>query len=166
MTAPEDSARATIDFEDSKKKLLAFLSRKENDVMVLSTSAGDVVTSRSVLVVHGGLTIYFFTWAHSRKCLQIASNSRISLCKDKVSIEGIARPIGPMLGARAAKALALFREKEPKAVAQWEGKPSMVIYKVRPVFACLDGYRKDNETCIEYIDFDRKVAYLERWGYR
>jgi general stress protein 26 len=58
--------------------------------MVLATSHNDRVLARNVLVASDGLDLYFFTWKHSRKCMQIQKNPKVALCKDKVQIEGVA----------------------------------------------------------------------------
>jgi len=60
-----------IDYNRSKEKLLTFLVAKENAIMVLATSADNVVMARSVLIFNNDLDIYLFTWKHSRKCAQI-----------------------------------------------------------------------------------------------
>ena len=166
MDTSEASVRTTVSYEETESKLLEFLSKKDNEVMVLSTSADGVVTSRNVLVANDGLRLYFFTWAYSRKCMQIAKNQRVSLCKDKVEIEGSARFVGPMFAPETSTILSLFRAKEPDAIMQWEHSLSMVIYNVAPVFASVDGCIKNGEAVIERIDFQKRVAYREKWAYR
>ena len=166
MDTSEASVRTTVSYEETERKLLEFLSKKDNEVMVLSTSADGVVTSRNVLVANDGLRLYFFTWAYSRKCMQIAKNERVSLCKDKVEIEGSARLVGPMFAPETSTILSLFRSKEPDAIMQWEHSLSMVIYNVAPVFASVDGCIKNGEAVIERIDFQKRIAYREKWAYR
>ena len=41
----------------------------------------------------------------------------------------------------------------------------MVIIKMRPVFARVDGYYINDDAYIEYIDFTKQYAYREKWGY-
>ena len=166
MHTTERSTRMKVSYRETLTKLLEFLSKKENGVMVLSTSARDVVTSRNVLVANDGLDLYFFTWARSRKCAQIQLNPRISLCKDRVEIEGKASLLGPMFAPELASALGLFKRKEPEAIAQWKCKPSMVIYHITPLFASVDGCIEDDEVLIEYIDFEKRTAYREKWADR
>jgi len=132
-----------IDYTRSKEKLLTFLEAKENAIMVLATSADNVVMARSVLIFNNDLDIYFFTWKHSRKCVQIEKNSTVSLCRDKVEIEGKAKILGLMTSE--------------------ENKPNMVIVRIQPTFAAIDGYYIGNDAYVEYIDFKKKIAYKVKW---
>ena len=158
------SIRTALDYDTSRRKLLDFIADKKNEIMVLSTSANDIVMSRNVLIVNKDLDMYFFTWAYSRKCGQIKINPRISLCKDKIGIEGIARLIGPMFAPEQADILDLFAAREPLAVKRWESKPDMEIYHIVPSFACIDGYTESNDDFLEYIDLEHKTAYKETWA--
>lgn len=154
-----------LDYEKLKKKLLAFLENKENSLMILATSSNDVVMARSVLVCNNGLNIYFFTWKYSRKCTQIKHNNFVSLCKDKVEIEGTAKILGLMTTKKNKKILNLLNQRFPDSVKIWENKPNMVIIKVNPIFARVDGYFIDNDSFNEYIDIVRQNAYREKWAY-
>ena len=80
--------KTDLDFEEKKQELIRFLDSKDTAVMALATSLNDRVLVRNVLVACSGLNIYFFTWGHSRKCMQIEGNPRVALCKDAVQIEG------------------------------------------------------------------------------
>ncbi len=154
-----------IDYQKAKDKLVSFLENKENAVMVLATSADNVVMARSVLIFNDALDIYFFTWKHSRKCAQIEKNNMISLCKDKVEIEGIAEILGLMKSEKNKGILKILREKQPGAIKRWENYPNMVIVKVKPIFACIDGYYINDDAFIEYLDFKKQNAYKVKWGY-
>jgi general stress protein 26 len=155
----------TIDYQKTKDKLLSFLDRKENAVMILATSANNHVMARPVLIVNDNLDLYFFTWKHSRKCAQIEINNLISLCKDKIEIEGVAEILGEMISDRNKLILEILKKKQPDAIERWEKKPNMVIVRVKPVFASVDGYFIYDDAYIEYIDFNKKYAYKIKWGY-
>ena len=154
-----------LDYEKLKKKLLSFLENIENSVMVLATSANDVVMARSVLICNEGLNIYFFTWKYSRKCTQIKHNYLVSLCKDKVEIEGTAKTLGLMTSNRNKEILNLLKQRFPDSIKIWENKPNMVIIKVKPIFVRIDGYFIDNDSFNEYIDIIKQIAYREKWAY-
>jgi len=154
-----------LDYEKLKKKLLSFLENKENSVMILATSSNDVVMARSVLICNDGLNIYFFTWKYSRKCTQIRHNNLVSLCKDKVEIEGTAKTLGLMTSNKNKDILNLLKQRFPDSIKIWETKPNMVIIKVNPIFARVDGYFIDNDSFNEYIDIINKNAYREKWAY-
>jgi general stress protein 26 len=153
-----------IDYKKSLDKLLLFLERKENAVMVLATSADNLVMARSVLVFNDNLDLYFFTWKHSRKYGQIKKNSRVSLCRDKVEIEGRADILGLMNSEENREILEFMRKKTPDAIKKWEGKSDMIIVKIKPEFACVDGYYIGDDSCLEYIDFKKQYAYRIKWG--
>ena len=154
-----------IDFKKTKEKLISFVENKDNSVMVLATSDGNVISARSVLIINDDLDIYFFTWKHSRKCVQIAQNNKVSICKEKVEIEGIAEILGLMTSGKNNTILELIRRKYPGAADRWEDKPNMVIVKVKPFFACVDGYYINDDAYLEYIDFRKDRAYRVKWGY-
>jgi general stress protein 26 len=153
-----------IDYKKSLDKLLSFLERKENAVMVLATSADNKVMSRSVLIFNDNLDLYFFTWKYSRKCVQIEKNNKVSLCIDKVEIEGRAEIIGAMTSEENKEILTWMRKKQPNAINRWESKPDMVIVRIKPEFACVDGYYIGDDSWLEYIDLKKQYAYRKKWG--
>jgi general stress protein 26 len=154
-----------LDYEKSRNKLLSFLKKKENSVMILATSSYDVVMARPVSVCNDDLDIYFFTWKYSRKCTQIRKNSKISLCKDNIEIEGTAKIIGLMTSDKNKEILAFLKQRNPNGIKRWENKPNMVIVKIKPSFACIDGYFVNDDTYIEYIDFIKQKAYKDKWAH-
>ena len=154
-----------LDYGKLKNKLLSFIENKENSVIILATSANDVVLARSVLICNEGLNIYFFTWKYSRKCAQIKHNNLVSLCKDKVEIEGTAKTLGLMTSNKNKEILNLLKQRFPDSIKIWENKPNMVIIKVKPIFARVDGYLIDNDSFNEYIDIIKQNAYREKWAY-
>jgi general stress protein 26 len=158
-------AAELVDYEKSKDKLLAFLENRENAVMILATSANNVVMARPVLIINDILDIYFFTWKHSRKCTQIEINRLISICKDKVEIEGTAEILGLMTSDKNKEIFKLLKQKQPDAIKTWENKPNMVIVKVKPIFARVDSYYINDNAYIEYIDFIKQNAFTEKWAY-
>ncbi len=132
--------------------------------MILATSADNRVMARSVLIVHDEPDIYIFTWKYSRKTIQIEKNNHVALSKDKVSIEGKAEILGLMTDEKNKEILEFLRTKQPKAIARWENKPNMIIIKIRPEFACVDGYSINREAYLEYVDFTKQSAHREKWG--
>jgi general stress protein 26 len=158
------SGEEHIDYKKSLHKLISLLKRKENAVMVLSTSANNIVMARAVLVFNDYPDLYFFTWRHSRKCAQIEKNNLISLSKDKLEIEGTAEILGPMSSSENKAILEFMREKQPNAIKRWENKPDMVIVRIKPEFACIDGYYIREDSWLEYIDLKKQYAYRLKWG--
>jgi general stress protein 26 len=160
----EKAVKEIIDYSLTKEKLYSFLSSPENSVMILATSADDIVMARPVLVINYESDIYFFTWKHSRKYIQIKKNNNVSICKDKVEIEGKAEILGLMTDEKNLEIMNIMRKKQPESIEKWENKPNMVIIKVKPQFACVDGYFLNDNAYIEYIDFNKQTAHKEKWG--
>jgi general stress protein 26 len=154
-----------LDYKKSKNKLLSFLKKKENSVMTLATSSNDVVMARPISVWNEALDIYFFTWRYSRKCVQIRNNNKISLCKDNIEIEGTAKILGLITSDKNKEILAFLKQRNPTGIKRWENKPNMVIVKIKPSFACIDGYFINDNAYIEYIDLKKQKAYREKWAH-
>lgn len=66
----------------------------ENRDIVLATSYDDRVTSRTVSFVNKDLNLYFISWDHNKKILQIANNPRVALTLLNIQIEGRAKVLG------------------------------------------------------------------------
>ena len=62
--------------------------------MVLSTSLHDEVTSRMMSFIIQDEKFYFQTDKRFRKHSQLKGNSRVSLCRDNMAVEGICSEIG------------------------------------------------------------------------
>lgn len=62
--------------------------------MVLSTSFANMVTSRTMSVIHLNGKLYFQTDVTSRKYHQLKSNPHVALCVDNIQIEGLCKEIG------------------------------------------------------------------------
>ena len=153
-----------LDFLSSRDKLIALLDNRDNPVMVLGTSANDKVISRSILIINNGLDLYFFTWKNSRKIKQIEINNNISICKDKIEIEGEAKILGLMTSKENKSVLEIIRKKHPDSVEKWESKPNMIIVLIKPIFACIDGYIENDDSYLEYIDIENKESYKTKWA--
>jgi general stress protein 26 len=155
--------RKELDFEEKKKHLIKFLKLKKNRHMALATSSDDVVQARVVLIASKGLDIYFFTWKHSRKCMQIVKNPRVALCKDIVQVEGIAEILGALSDRKVEKFTKIMRDKYPDAIENWEQEPGMVLLRVKPTFAVTSA-SSNGGTWIDYLDLTAKKAYSEKWA--
>jgi len=154
-----------MNFEKTKGKLINFLESKDNAIMVLATSCKDRVIARNILIANDGLDIYFFTWGHSRKCIQMKANPKVALCKDKVQIEGTAEILGDLFSQKNKKYTDIIRNKFPESIKRWERKPEMVIVRIKPNFICVDGNVKGDDLYLEYLDLENRKAYTEKWAY-
>ena len=156
------SPRKMLDFQQKKKEFTDFMESKENAVMVLATSCDHLVLARNVLVVGDGMTLYFFTWKFSRKCLQIQKNPNVAFCKDKINFEGIAEILGCFKDEEVKKYTDLFRQKFPGVIEKWEKRPNMVIVRVKPTFVTIGG--SEETPSLEFLDLEKEVSYSEEWA--
>jgi uncharacterized pyridoxamine 5'-phosphate oxidase family protein len=154
-----------LDYEEKEEELIRFLESKDNETMVLATSHNDRVLARNVLVASDRLDLYFFTWKHSRKCMQIQKNPKVALCKDKVEIEGVAKILGGLLDEKTKKYADIMRRKFPEAIEKWEGHSGMVIVEIKPTFAVTGGRSDGDVVCIDYLDLKNERAYSKKWAH-
>lgn len=160
----EQTFKENLDFNKSRDKLISLLDNRDDHVMVLGTSANNKIITRAVLIINNGLDLYFFTWKNSRKIKQIEINNNVSICKDKIEIEGKAKILGLMTSKDNKNILEMIRRKHPDSVEKWESKPNMIIVLIKPIYACIDGYIKNGDTYLEYIDFKKKESYRLLWA--
>ena len=153
-----------LNYREKKEELIRFLESKDSETMVLATSHNDRVLARNVLVASDGLNLYFFTWKHSRKCMQIQKNPKVALCKDKVQIEGVAEILGGLLDEKTKKYTDIMRRKFPEAIEEWERRPGMIIVRVKPTFAVTGGSSND-DVYIDYLDLKNEKAYSKKWAH-
>lgn len=153
-----------MDFDKAKNKLLDFLNKKENRHMILATTDNGKPHARTILIVNKGLDIYFFTWKYSKKYPQIEKNKHVALCRDTVQIEETAEILGQMNDKNNARFKKIIADRVPKSIEFWEKKPNMIIIKIKIDSATIDAYYENDETFIEYLDFEKEEAYKVRWG--
>ncbi len=158
----ENKPRIMLDYREMKNKFTDFITSKENAVMVLATSCDNCVQSRTVLIMSDGTNIYLFTWKYSRKCKQIQRNPNVSLCKDNVHFEGVAEIIGGFNEEGAKRYTEIFRATFPGVIEKWEQRPNMLIIRVKPTIASIGG--SDETPRLDFIDFEKGVAFSEEWA--
>lgn len=156
--------RVVLDYEEQRRKFEDFLASKDSEVMVLATSHQHRVFARSVLVACRGIELYLFTWRHSRKCMHIAGNAHVALCKGATQIEGTAEILGGLQEEKNRAYLDLLRSRFPKEMDQWMKRPSMVAIRVRPVVVMRAG-SAGKDPCVEMLDLETRTAYSEKWAY-
>lgn len=161
----KEELRKELNYPKKMEGIIKFLESKDNAIMVLATSHNDRVTARNVLIASNGLDLYFFTWGHSRKCIQIRENPIVSLCKDDVQIEGVAEILGRLLDEKNKEYADILRNKFPDSVERWEHRPGMVIVRVRPTSIATAGEITDDQIYLDYVDLVNETAYAERWAY-
>lgn len=161
----KEEVRKELDYPKKKEEIIKFLESKDNAIMVLATSHNDRVVARNVLIASNGLDLYFFTWGHSRKCIQIRENPRVALCKDDVQIEGVAEILGGLLDEKNKEYADVLRNKFPDSVERWKYRPGMSIVRVRPTIIATAGGTIDDQIYLDYLDLENKTAYAEKWAY-
>jgi len=160
----QEAMRTVLSYEEKRREFERFLASKESDVMVLATSHQHRVFARSVLVASRGVDLYVLTWRHSRKCMHIAGNAHVALCKDRVQIEATAEILGGLNEEKNRPYLDLVRGRFPEAAARWSRLPGMVVIKIHPIMVAIAGSSGKGPT-IEFLDLETHTAYAEKWAH-
>jgi len=160
----QEAMRTILSYEEKRREFEQFLASKESDVMVLATSYQHRVLARSVLVASHGVELYVFTWRHSRKCMQIAGNAHVALCKDRVQIEATAEILGSLNEAKNRPYLDLIQRRFAEAATRWLRLPNMVVIKLHPIMVAVAASSGRGPT-IEFLDLETHTAYSEKWGH-
>ena len=146
-----------LSFDKVKEEKSKFL--ESHHVIVLATSCDNRVTARTVTYATKGLEIYFMSWDHHKKILQIKENPKVALCKDNISIEGVAEILGNPLDERNNEYAEIYKEKLPRDFTGFANLPGMVMVKVTPTLI-VSWVRRHNRFFLEYLDLKNKRAYL------
>ena len=99
-------------------------------VMVLSTCAGNRVTSRSMSVVVYGGRFYCQTNVNYLKCRQIEQNPNVSLCCGSHVTEGECRIAGKP--SEIPGFIAAMERAFPDAVKRWSALPEERVLEITP----------------------------------
>ena len=96
----EEELKKELDYDRIREEKIRFL--ENHHAIVLATSYNDRVTARTVTYASKGLEIYFMSWSHHKKCVQIRGNPKVALVKDNVNIEGLAEILKVAKAAKLA----------------------------------------------------------------
>ncbi len=122
--------------------------------MVLSTVMNNDVDSRMMSIVCFNGKFYFQTDKNFRKYQQIMSNSKVSLCIDNISVNGICKCVGkPVDNYMFCK---LFKESFQKAYNLYTGLESEVLFEVEPLHIKCWIYENDIPYIEEY-ELNKKI---------
>jgi general stress protein 26 len=77
-----------LSYEELKQEAIGLL--KKNPIGVLSTAEENRVTSRQMLLLPQGLTLWCFTATYSRKYKQMKANNKVAISFNNTQIEGVA----------------------------------------------------------------------------
>jgi general stress protein 26 len=146
-----------LDYASVRQAKVEFLDG--HMLAALATSADDRVTARTVDYASKGLDIYFLSWEHHTKCVQIKTNPRVALCIDNMQIEGRAKILGNPIDAKNSKAADIYRSKLPIMFNDFASRPGMVIVKVIPDLI-VTFVRSGSRRYWEYLDQTNKTAYV------
>jgi len=123
--------RKDIDFDKLKKEIIKQLD--ENNEIVLSTSLANRVTSRTVSYANDVLVIYFTSWEHNKKILQINANPKVALTLNRIQIEGKAKILGRVTDNDFEHIKIFFMKKySKKYIDTFFDKPEMVLVRITP----------------------------------
>lgn len=121
---------ANIMFKEEYLKFWQELGKSRK--MVLSTSLNDIVTSRTMSVVHLNNKLYFQTDNTFRKYNQLQSNPHVALCIDNIQIEGLCNEIGtPIEDEDFCNA---YKECFAGSFSSYSSLENERLFAVRPTF--------------------------------
>ena len=148
-----------LDFERAFQEKIKILETAKQ--AVLSTCSNERVTSRVVDIACCDNTIYFLTWSHHTKCLQIKENPKVAICYGNLQIEGLAEIKGsPLLGSNKIYS-DKYKEKQPNLYDQFVKFNGMVIVKVdiTSIHSWEDWDQESRGFFIGIIDILKKIAF-------
>ena len=146
-----------LDFEKARDEKIKFLA--DHRLMVLATSYNNRVTARTVSYASDVLDIYFMSWEHHTKCVQIKENPLIASCIDNVQIEGKARILGNPMDKKNEAYANIYRTKLPDVFKNFAYQPGMVMVKVTPTFM-VTWVKENNLRYLEHLNLVSKVSYV------
>ena len=120
----------------------------DHGIMVLSTCAGDRVTSRSMSVVVYGGRFYCQTNRDYLKYRQIAENPNVSLCFGKYSIEGVCEDAGRPYDVPGF--IPAMERAYPDAVRRWSSLDCERVLMITPTY-------------IRSWIYEDGIPYIEQW---
>lgn len=88
------------------------------EVIYLSTSKDDVVSSRPVSPLNMGLTIYVRTSASSRKAKEMLANQNVAVCVHNFYFTARSRSLGSVFDESNAEIKKAYRERYPDAFGE------------------------------------------------
>lgn len=132
-----------------------FTSLGEAKEIVLSTSAGNRVTSRTVSCACNGSEVLFLSWEHHTKCRQIKENPLVALCHNNIQIEGSAEILGNPLESSNKKYADTFRKIQPAIFDNFSKLPGMML--VRITLTAITAWTRDAQGYrIDHFDLEKK----------
>jgi|GEM_PF-2369568 Pyridoxamine 5''-phosphate oxidase. len=126
--------------------------------MVLSTCADNQVTSRLVSVACFENIVYFLSWKHHVKCVQIAQNPMVSFCFDNLQMNGIAVIHGDPRAESNAIIAEKYKSKQPMLFRRFAPLEGMIIVEAK-ISYIKAWIKEDMKFFIEHIDVPKCKAY-------
>ncbi|MHA1444930.1 MAG: pyridoxamine 5'-phosphate oxidase family protein [Candidatus Hodarchaeales archaeon] len=152
-------ARQDLDFLELKESIITFLEGKNS--IVLATSSNNRVTARSISFVNKGLEIFFVSWTHHIKSVQIRANENVALCIGGLQVEGKATLRGAPFDPNNKEYIDLYKEKHLQYYSKFAKMPDTTIITIEPTLIIKlvnikgDFYR-------DHLDLTNNIAYRLR----
>jgi len=151
--------KKNLNFKQILQTKLDFLSTAKE--IVLSTCSNDRVTSRAIDCACNDKTIYFLTWSHHTKCIQIKENPNVALCYKNLQIEGVAHIKGnPLLEINKAHSNQ-YRAKQPEIYDEFIKYDGIVIVMVdiRSIHSWEGWQDGSNGYLLDIVDISKEIAF-------
>lgn len=141
-------------FQERLNPILASLGEAKE--IVLSTSAGNRVTSRIVSCACNSEEVLFLSWEHHTKCRQIKTNPLVALCYKNLQIEGRAEILGNPLDSAHKKHTDTFRKMQPSIFDNFSKLPGMTL--VRIAITAITAWTRDAQGYkIDHFDLEKRT---------
>ena len=130
--------------------------------MVLSTSLGEIVTSRTMSIIIFQEKFYFKTDKTSRKCRQIKDNCNVALCIDNnIQVEGICSELGHP--GTSMEFLEAYKKYFPSSFSRYSSLENERLFQISPTSIQRWIYM-DSAPYIETFDIVNKRYVLEPYA--
>jgi len=152
--------REELDFHKIKSDIITLLDTHRD--IVLATSFDNRVTPRTVSFANKELDIYFLSWEHNKKIIQLKNNSNIALCLKNLQFEGEAVILGNAFEEKYNEIGDLFKSKfSPRWYDTFSHIKEMVLVKITP--KRITKFENINRRFhLQNIDLENKKVYQMR----
>jgi general stress protein 26 len=155
-----EKMRLEPDYEKIKSDIITLLDTHRD--IVLATSIDNRVTARTVSFANKDLDIYFLSWEHNKKIIQLKNNPKVALCLKNLQIEGIAEVLGCAFEDKFNEIGDLFRTKfSPRWFDTFSHIKEMVLVKIIPK-NIIKFENIDRRFQLQNVDLDNKKVYQMR----
>lgn len=154
-----------LSFEELKARNVKLLNN--NKLIYLATACNGRAKSRIVDYYNDELMIGFITWQNTVKIKHIRNNPIVSLCIDRLHIEGKATLRGHPSLEENKTFMKYYKERHPIPYKNFIEMENTTLVLVEPIMSILMTY-EDNFFYLDHLDLFQKSAFrkmLSSWNF-